>query len=46
LRTGVVASIEEHPIRDFYDRGLLVTVNSDDPSLFHTSMNNEYAQLH
>ncbi|TFH04384.1 MAG: adenosine deaminase, partial [Candidatus Thorarchaeota archaeon] len=46
LRTGVVASIEEHPIRDFYDQGLLVTVNSDDPSLFHTSMNNEYAQLH
>ena len=46
LRTGVVASIEEHPIREFYDRGLLVTVSSDDPSLFHTNMNNEYIQLH
>ena len=46
LRTGVVASIKEHPIREFFDKGLLVTVNSDDPSLFHTDMNNEYVQLH
>ncbi|MHA1136875.1 MAG: adenosine deaminase [Candidatus Thorarchaeota archaeon] len=46
LRTGVVPSIKEHPIREFFDKGLLVTVNSDDPSLFHTSMNNEYLQLH
>ena len=46
LRTGVVASMNEHPIRDFFDRELLVTVNSDDPSLFHTDMNNEYVQLH
>lgn len=46
LRTGVVSSITEHPIREFYDKGLLVTVNSDDPSLFHTDMNNEYIQIH
>lgn len=46
LRTGVVPSIKEHPIREYFDKGLLVTVNSDDPSLFHTSMNNEYLQLH
>jgi adenosine deaminase len=46
LRTGVVNSIKDHPIRDFYDRGLLVTVNSDDPSLFHTDLNNEYIQIH
>jgi adenosine deaminase len=46
IRTGVVESIEKHPIRQFYDRGLVVTVNSDDPSLFGTDMNNEYMQLH
>ena len=46
LRTGVVSSISEHPIREFFDKGLLVTVNSDDPSLFHTNMNNEYEQIH
>jgi adenosine deaminase len=46
VRTGVVTSIKEHPIREFYDKGLLVTVNSDDPSLFHTDLNNEFVQLH
>ena len=46
VRTGVVKSIQDHPIREFYDKGLLVTVNSDDPSLFHTDLNNEYFQIH
>jgi len=45
-RTGVVPSIKKHPIREYFDQGLLVTVSSDDPSLFHTDMNNEYIQLH
>ena len=46
VRTGVVKSIQDHPIREFYDKGLLVTVNSDDSSLFHTDLNNEYIQIH
>ncbi len=46
LRTGVVSSMRDHPIRDFFDKGLFVNVNSDDPSLFHTDLNNEYIQLH
>jgi adenosine deaminase len=46
IRTGVVKSIKEHPIREFFDNGLLVTVSSDDPSLFHTDLNNEYIQIH
>ena len=46
VRTGVVESIQDHPIREFYDKGLLVTVNSDDPSLFHTDLNNEFIQIH
>jgi len=46
LRTGVVPSLRDHPIREFFDRGLTVTVNSDDPSMFETDMNNEYLQLH
>ncbi|MFW9809714.1 MAG: adenosine deaminase [Candidatus Thorarchaeota archaeon] len=46
IRTRVVESIQNHPIRDFFDKGLLVTVNSDDPSLFHTDLNNEYIQIH
>jgi len=46
LRTGVISSMKNHPIRDFFDKGLFVNVNSDDPSLFHTDLNNEYIQLH
>jgi adenosine deaminase len=46
VRTGVVESLDRHPIRQFFDRGLTVTVNSDDPSLFGTDMNNEYIQLY
>ncbi len=46
VRTGVVSSLERHPIRTFFNKGLKVTVNTDDPSLFGTDMNNEYLELH
>jgi len=46
LRTGVVDDIRNHPIRAFFDRGLNVTVNSDDPKMFDTNMNREYQTLH
>lgn len=45
LRTGVVRSVAEHPIRNFFDEGLLVTVNTDDPKMFQTSLVEEYAAL-
>ncbi|MFW9799711.1 MAG: adenosine deaminase [Candidatus Thorarchaeota archaeon] len=45
LRTGAVQYLQDHPIKEFYDRGLLVTVNSDDPTFFQTDLNNEYQQL-
>ena len=46
VRTGTIPSVAEHPIREFIDQGIKVTVNSDDPSMFGTDMNNEYIQLH
>lgn len=45
VRTGVVATIEEHPIRRFLDRGIRMTVNTDDPKMFQTSLSLEYAAL-
>jgi len=45
VRTGVIARLEDHPIRRFFDRGLLVTVNSDDPTMFGTSLAGEYLGL-
>ena len=32
--TKAVASYQDHPIRRFFDRGLLVNVNTDDPAMF------------
>lgn len=46
LRTGVVDAIEAHPIRRFFDQGLLVSINTDDPKMFNTSLEQEYLVLH
>jgi adenosine deaminase len=46
VKTGVISSVKEHPIREFMDKGIRVTVNCDDPSMFGTNMNNEYIQLY
>jgi aminodeoxyfutalosine deaminase len=41
--TRAVASIEEHPLRLLRDAGVLVSINSDDPPMFGTTLNDEYA---
>ena len=46
LRTGVVARWEDHPLPRLVRRKLRVTLNSDDPSLFHTSLAEEYRAAH
>jgi adenosine deaminase len=45
VRTGVVDSLEEHPIRRYFERGLIVTVNSDDPKMFGNSLAEEFRLL-
>ncbi len=42
VATRAVASLEEHPITAFREAGVTITVNSDDPSMFGTSLNQEY----
>jgi aminodeoxyfutalosine deaminase len=42
VRTGCCESFRDHPIRHFYDEQLLVTLNTDDPALFGTTMAREY----
>lgn len=42
VATRAVASLEEHPIRTFRDAGVTITVNSDDPPMFGTTLNREY----
>ncbi|HTO97296.1 MAG TPA: adenosine deaminase [Myxococcales bacterium] len=43
LRTGCCRALEQHPLRSYFDQGLLVTLNSDDPAMFRTSLAREYA---
>jgi aminodeoxyfutalosine deaminase len=42
IATKAVATLDEHPIRAFRDAGVTISVNSDDPSMFGTSLNQEY----
>jgi aminodeoxyfutalosine deaminase len=42
LRTGCCAEIAKHPVRSYFDEGLMLTLNSDDPAMFRTSLVEEY----
>jgi adenosine deaminase/aminodeoxyfutalosine deaminase len=46
VRTGVCASFKEHPLRRYFEAGLLVTLNSDDPAFFGSDLANEYLLAH
>ncbi|TXS57150.1 adenosine deaminase [Streptomyces sp. t39] len=43
IATRAVADLDAHPIREMVAAGVLVTVNSDDPPMFGTDLNSEYA---
>jgi adenosine deaminase len=42
LKLGVVKSLGEHPLKKMLEKGLLVTVNSDDPAYFGGYINENY----
>lgn len=42
VRTGAVASLREHPVRRLFDAGVPVTLNTDDPPMFGTTLEREY----
>jgi adenosine deaminase len=43
---GLYPNWRAHPIGKLYDRGVKVTVSTDDPPFFHTTMEREFAELH
>ncbi|GHC50066.1 adenosine deaminase [Streptomyces cinnamoneus] len=43
LATRAVTDLDRHPIKEMVSAGVLVTVNSDDPPMFGTDLNTEYA---
>lgn len=42
VRTGCCADVAQHPVRRYFDQGLMLTLNSDDPAMFRTSLVEEY----
>jgi aminodeoxyfutalosine deaminase len=44
IRTGCCADFEAHPLKDYFDGGLMVTINSDDPPMFGSDLLGEYVR--
>lgn len=44
--TNSVRTIEEHPLKKLFDLGVKTTINSDDPEVLETNLNNEYRIAH
>jgi aminodeoxyfutalosine deaminase len=42
LRTGCCLRLEDHPVRRYFDAGLMITLNSDDPAMFQSDLEDEY----
>lgn len=42
VRTGVVKSVEAHPLRQYFDAGIPVSLNTDDPLFFGNSLAMEF----
>jgi aminodeoxyfutalosine deaminase len=46
LRTGCCLSLDAHPVRRYFEEGLMVTLNSDDPPFFGSNLLEEYILAH
>ncbi|KOU23103.1 adenosine deaminase [Streptomyces sp. WM6372] len=43
IATRAVTDLDLHPVKEMVQAGVLVTINSDDPPMFGSDLNNEYA---
>jgi len=42
IKTGCCKAFEEHPVKDYFESGLMITLNSDDPPMFGSDLLGEY----
>lgn len=46
LKTGCCTALDDHPVRRYFEEGLMVTLNSDDPPFFGANLLDEYVLAH
>lgn len=44
--TGALKQDEPHPLKELFDQGVKISINTDDPGFFKTDLNNEYLVVH
>ncbi len=42
IKTGCCMMLADHPVRRYFDAGLMITLNSDDPAMFLSDLESEY----
>ncbi|MFP4498424.1 MAG: adenosine deaminase, partial [Vulcanimicrobiota bacterium] len=45
VQTGATDSMANHPFKKYYDQGMNVTINTDDPGVSDIDLSNEYQQV-
>lgn len=45
VRTGCLRSFSEHPVKRYFEAGLMITLSSDDPAMFGTTCAQEYQRV-
>lgn len=45
IKTNVVKNPQDHPVKKFYEHGILMSINTDDPKMFGNSLEMEYQFL-
>lgn len=45
IRLGIATTLAEHPLPKLLEEGLFVTINSDDPPIFDTTLTDEYLRI-
>ncbi|GAB6100131.1 adenosine deaminase [Halanaerocella petrolearia] len=46
LQTGIVSNIKEHPVAEYYDLGIPVTINTDNRTVSDLTLSKEYLNLY
>jgi adenosine deaminase len=45
VRTGIINSVREHPVRQYFDLGIPISLNTDDPLFFGNSLVDEFVAV-